>query len=533
MRPSQRGLLLAVIVIALGATLGGVYGERVQATGVEDSDLQETLAAFTRVYAIIEQNYAERIDPERAIYQGAIPGMLRMLDPHSTFFDARTFRLLREEQQGHYYGIGMQVAPRDGRTIVLAPFVGSPAYKAGLRPGDVIVQVDDMPTDGLSTAEVADRLKGPKGTVVRIKILREGHDELLDFVITRDEIPRVSVEYAFELRPGIAYVRIVNFNETTQEELSKALAQFDLSHLKGMLLDLRGNPGGLLTQGVAVADLFLAKNQLIVSHKGRAQRERRYYATRGNNGVDYPLIVLLDRFSASASEIVAGAIQDHDRGLIVGEISFGKGLVQTVYPLSQDTGLALTTAKYYTPSGRLIQRDFKTVSLYNYYYRSTREENENSGRVYKTDSGRTVYGGGGIRPDATVPHPQLNRFRQLLFRTNVFWPLPLGVGDFAKSFLGQQPNIEKSFEVDEPVLNQFRRFLEQKNVAYTEADMQENLDWIRRRIKKELFLSVFGAPEGFRVEIEGDIQVQKALELLPQAAELAASARRVMARRQP
>ncbi len=525
MRGSQRGVLLALTVIALSAALGGIYGARVEATVAGDSDLQEALAAFTKVYAIIEQNYAAPIDPERAIFQGAIPGMLRVLDPHSTFFDPRAFRILQEDQQGHYYGVGMQVAPRDGRTIVLAPFVGSPAYKAGLRPGDVIVQVDGTATDGMTTSEVADRLKGPKGTVVRIQVMREGHGEPLEFVITRDEIPRVSVEHAFEIRPGIAYVRVANFNETTQEELQKALAQFDLRSLRGLILDLRGNPGGLLNQGVAVADMFLAKNQLIVSHRGRTQRDRRYYATRGNSGIEFPLVILIDRWSASASEIVAGALQDHDRALVVGETSFGKALVQSVYPLSQETGLALTTAKYYTPSGRLIQRDFKALSLYSYFNRSERRENNNQGQTYTTDSGRVVYGGGGITPDVLIPHPALNRFQNLLLRRyDAFF-------NFAKHFLADRDTVPRDFVVDEYVLNRFRRFLDQNSIRFTEADIQENREWLERQIKRHIFNSVFGTPEGFRVELEGDLHVRKAIELLPRAAELAAAARRVTARR--
>lgn len=522
MRGSQRGSLLAVVVVLLCALLGGLYGQRVAATAAGDSDLQESLRTFTKVYAIIEENYADPVDPERAIYGGAIPGMLRVLDPHSSFFDARSFKLLKEAQRGRYFGVGMQVAPRDGRTIVLAPFVGSPAYRAGLRPGDVIIQVDDHLTEGLTTSEVADLLRGPKGTVVRVKVLREGHPEPLQFVITRDEIPRVSVEYAFYLRPAIAYIRIIDFNENTDKELAQALSQFDLPSLKGLLLDLRHNPGGLLQQGVAVADMFLAKNQLIVSHKGRAQRPRHYYARHGNQGIEYPMIVLIDRYSASASEIVAGAIQDHDRGLLVGETSFGKGLVQTVYHLSQDTGLALTTAKYYTPSGRLIQRDFKTVSFYSYYYRNQPEKNR-QGRVYKTDTGRNVYGAGGIAPDVVVPYPRPNRFQQLLTRHDAFF-------NFAKHFLADRDTVPREFVVDDYVLNRFRSFLREQNIRFTEPDIQENRDWLQRYIKKFIFISVFGLPDGFQVELEGDYQVQKALELLPQAAELLANARRVMAR---
>lgn len=524
MRGSQRGIVLALTVIALSAILGGVYGARVQATVAGGSDLQESLAGFTKVYAIVEQNYADPIDPERVIFHGAIPGMLRVLDPHSAFFDPRAFRLMQEDQQGHYFGVGMQIAPRDGRTIVLAPFVGSPAYKAGLRPGDVIFAVDGVPSEGMSTAEIADRLKGPRGTVVRVKVLREGHEEPLEFIITRDEIPRVSVEYALEVRPGVVYIRVANFNETTEEELTKALGQYDLPQLKGVLLDLRGNPGGLLHQGVAVADMFLAKNQLIVSHRGRTQRDRPYYTTRGNNGIEFPLVVLIDRWSASASEIVAGALQDHDRALIVGETSFGKALVQTVFPLSYKTGLALTTARYYTPSGRLIQRDFKSVSLFNYLNRTNASENNNRGQTYKTDSGRTVYGGGGIMPDVVVSHPSLNRFQNLLRRQDVFF-------NFAKHFLADRDTVPRDFVVDDYVLNRFRKFLDQRNFHFTEPDIQENRAWIERQIKEYIFNSVFGLPEGFRVRLEGDYHVQKALELLPQAAELAATARRVTARR--
>ncbi|MFQ5662566.1 MAG: S41 family peptidase [Terriglobia bacterium] len=530
MRASQRGIWLAVAVVALSAVLGGIYGPRVQATVTGDSEIQQAIRNFTKAYAIIEQKYAEPVDPDRAIFQGAIPGMLRSLDPHSSFFDARSFSLLREEQTGHYYGVGMTVAPRDGRTIVLAPFVGSPAYKVGLRPGDVIYRVDGTPTENLTTSEVADMLKGPKGTVVRVQVLREGHDEPLEFLITRDEIPRLSVEYHFALRPGIGYVRLASFNENTDKELIQALNALGGTSLEGLILDLRGNPGGLLTEGVAVADMFLAQNQLIVSHRGRSQRERRYYATQGNRGRQFPLVVLIDRFSASAAEIVAGAIQDHDRGLVVGETSFGKGLVQTVYPLSQSTGLALTTARYYTPSGRLIQRDFTAVSLYNYYYAQNRENNNYD--AYTTDSGRTVYGGGGITPDVEVPRSELNPFQEKLVRKLILYPWNVGVGDFAKRYLARHPDISQDFEVDESVLNEFRAYLQERNLPYTEPDIQENLDWIKIKVKKELFTSVFGRDQGYRVAIGGDPQVQRAIEVLPQAKALADDARRTLARQQ-
>jgi len=279
---------------------------------------------------------------------------------------------------------------------------------------------------------------------------------------------------------------------------------------------------------VAVSDMFLDRNQLIVSHRGRSPPERRYYAVRGNRGNQVPLVVLVNGRSASASEIVSGAVQDHDRGLVVGEQTFGKGLVQTVSPLSQGTGLALTTARYYTPSGRLIQRDYKDVSLYDYLYN---HKNPQPTEVKLTDGGRQVFGGGGITPDVLVPRPKLNSFQQLLLRRVVFYPYRGGVGSFTTYFLGGRPVVTKDFVVDAGILNQFRRALEKENIEYTEADIAANLDWIERHIKKEVFLSVFGLSEGYQVELEDDPQVLKAIESIPQARALYQNVRRLTAQR--
>ncbi len=281
--------------------------------------------------------------------------------------------LLREDQEGKYYGVGMSIQSRPGKmgklvTIVVAPIPGSPAFRAGLRPGDVVAKVDGKATDGMNTQQVAEMLKGPKGTQVQVTIVREGYDQPLDVNITRDEISQNSVDDAFMIRPGVAYIHINKFNENTNDELSDALRKLNEKNLQGLVLDLRGNPGGLLQEAVEVCDHFLEKSQLIVYHSGRHSQEKRYYATRGDDGNEYPIVVLINRMSASAAEIVTGALQDHDRALVMGEPSFGKGLVQTVYQLSEHTGLALTTAHYYTPSGRLIQREYENVSLYDYYY---------------------------------------------------------------------------------------------------------------------------------------------------------------------
>jgi carboxyl-terminal processing protease len=529
MNPERRGLLVVIAVLAISAILGGIYGPSVRATSSSADDTQTAVRDFTKVLDVVQSNYAEPVDVDKTVYQGAIPGMLRMLDPHSNFFDQRQFALLREDQRGKYYGVGMVVAPRDNRTVVVSPYVGAPAYNAGLRPGDVITKVDDKATDGLSTTEVADMLKGPKGTVVKITVTREGYSDPLVFTVTRDEIPRHSVDIAFLMKPGVGYIRLSQFNETTDREIADALKQLGANSLDGIVLDMRGNPGGLLNEAVAVGDMFLDKGQLIVSYHGRNAPERRFVAIRGNQGMTVPLVILVNNNSASAAEIVTGAVQDHDRGLVVGETTFGKGLVQTVTPLSESTGLALTTARYYTPSGRLIQRDYKAMSLYEYHYE--RKVPEHPSEIRQTDSGRQVTGGGGITPDIVVDAPKLDKFQETLFRDSVFVPSEQGVGDFTRFFLGTKPSITHSFEVDDIVMHEFRDYLSKHNIRYTEPEMAENQDWIKRKIKQEVFMSAFGTQEGFKVLLEADPQVQKAVEALPQARALYENARKVVAQR--
>jgi carboxyl-terminal processing protease len=522
---SRRALFLVVFILVTCGFLGIVFGQKINPSAAPggDSDVRDSLRQFTTVYDVVEQNYAEPVNPDKAIYNGAIPGMLHVLDPHSNFFDPKAYSLLREDQRGKYYGVGMTVGPRNNKVIVIAPFVGTPAYRAGIRPGDIIAAVDGKPTDNMSTGDVADLLKGPKGTTVHITILREGADKPLEFAVVRDEIPRYSVDLHFLIKPGIGYMHVSGFNETTEHEVADALDQ--MGDLKGLILDLRQNPGGLLNEGVGVADKFLHKGQLIVSHHGRASQEKRYTAAHGNGGKDYPLVVLVNRGTASAAEIVAGAIQDHDRGLIVGETTFGKGLVQTVYPLSENTGLALTTAKYYTPSMRLIQRDYANVSLYDYYFNRESEENaHNASREVKlTDSGRTVYGGGGITPDVKIDAVKSNKFQDSLLQHYAFF-------NFAKHYAVTH-HPAKNFEVDDVVLLDFRKFLDDEKVAYTEAELLENNTWVRSNIKSEIFVDVFGQEEGLKVRAETDPQVTKALDLLPQAKQLAESARKIVAER--
>jgi carboxyl-terminal processing protease len=526
---SRRGVVVLIVVLAVSAVLGGLYGPSVRATAAGQNDMQDSVKSFTHVLSVVERNYAEPVDTDKVIYDGAIPGMLRVLDPHSNFFDPKQYALFKEEQQGKYYGVGMTVQQRENQTVVLAPFVGSPAYKAGIRPGDIIQKVDGKPCDGLTTTEVADMLKGAKGTVVHISLGREGWEKPIEVTVTRDEIPRPGVEYFTMVKPGIGYVRVSTFNETTDSDLAEALRQLDVSKLDGLIIDLRNNGGGLLNQAVGMADMFLDKNEIVVSHRGRASQNHPYYAIRGNQGIEVPVIVLINGQSASASEIVSGAIQDHDRGLIVGETSFGKGLVQTQFPLSEDTALLLTTARYYTPSGRLIQRDYKNVSLYDYHYNP---QPPTKPEVKLTDSGRQVFGGGGITPDDVVAAPKPDDFQQMLYRRGVFYTQQQGVGDFTRFYLGEKPEITKDFVVNDAVLAQFRKYLDQQKIKYSDADIQANINWLKWQIKREVFTAYFGLNDGYKVELQDDVQLEKAIDLIPQAKALYQNARKILAERE-
>src|SRR5579859_6953524 len=522
---TRRSLFFVLLVILVCGSLGAGFqrsgSSSPYAGGASDSDVRDSLRQFSEIYNLVEQNYAEPVNPDKAIYNGAIPGMLHVLDPHSNFFDPKSYSALREEQSGRYYGVGMQIAPRNNKIIVVAPFAGTPAYKAGLRPGDVIIAVDGKPTDNLGVSDLAYMLKGPKGTNVHISILRESNDKPLEFNVVRDEIPRNSVDLKFLMRPGIGYMHVSAFNETTEQEVDDALNSF--GDLKGLVLDLRGNPGGLLNECVGVADKFLKKGQIIVSHRGRSSPERTYKAAHGTGGRDYALAALVNRGTAAAAEIVAGAIEDHDRGLIAGEVTFGKGLVQTVYPLSENTGLALTTARYYTPSGRLIQRYYSNISLYDYYYsRDSAESSNTANREVKlTDSGRTVYGGGGITPDVNIPSVKTNHFQDTLLQHYAFF-------NFAKRYVvNHKPT--KNFEVDDATMQEFRKSLDEANIPYTQAELIDNSDWIKSNIKAEIFTDAFGQDEGMKVRAESDPEVIKGLELLPQAKALADNARKIIA----
>src|SRR3984885_14056504 len=521
---ARRALFTVVLFFSVCAVVGSLMQRRVGAQSSEDeSQLRDSLKSFTNVYALVEQNYAEPIQGDKAdaaIYDGAIPGMLRVLDPHSNFYDPKAYAKMREDQHGKYYGVGMTIQPQSvggvQRVVVVYPYEGTPSYKAGVRPGDVIISVDGKTTDNLNSEEVANMLKGPKGTHVHLTVSREGAAAPLAFDLVRDEIPHPSIDLKEEIRPGIGYIHITQFQETTGREVSDALDSFG-PDMKGLILDLRGNPGGLLTEAVATCDKFLKKGQVIVSQRGRAFPEQTYHAMHGNGGKDYPVVVLVNHGTASAAEIVSGALQDHDRAIVVGETTFGKGLVQTVYQLSDNTGLALTTYHYYTPSGRLIQRNYNGVSLYDYYYNHDQPQDTKSREVKATDSGRTVFGGGGITPDDKIDTPKSVPVQDVLLEHYAFF-------NFAKHYMANR-TVGKDFQVDDAVMDSFKQFLTSQQIPYTDADLTPVMDWVKANIKAEIFTTQFGQEEGLKVRANWDPMINKALDYLPQAKALEGAAK--------
>jgi carboxyl-terminal processing protease len=544
----HRFAVLIILVILTSSLLGGFLGGKASAgSAPPQNSPNDFLREFTEAVDVIEKNHVDNVGSDKLIYS-AIKGMLRMLDPHSSFFDPKEFARLREEQHSKYFGLGIRVrsllrGDRGKVVIVEPPSINSPAQKRGLRAGDVISKIEGVSIDDWTQDQVVDHLRGPRGTAVEITVERPGIRTPIQFKVERDEIPIITVPYAFEVKPGIGYVKIDRFSESTADELRQKLDKIGIGKLSGLILDLRDNPGGLLNQAIDVADFFVRKNAVIVSTLGRMQGSSHKYTAPSLEKIQIPLVVLINKHSASASEIVAGALQDHDRALIVGETSFGKGLVQSVYTMENNTGMALTTARYYTPSGRLIQRDY-SGSAFDYYNLPDAPGANTQAREKKsTDSGREVLGGGGITPDVMAALRELNRFEALLNAKDVFFEyarrlasgqLPAGSNfslpvkaDEVKGAAARDDAAAAiaKLEITDALLDDFKEFLRSRKVEFTNQDISDNVDFIKRRIKQEIFTSAFGLQEGFRVAVQGDTQVQKALEVMPEAKTLMTTGR--------
>ena len=522
---SHRSLTAAVFAIILSALAGGAFGRSALAT----EDRLSHTKAFAAAVSAIENNYAGTVESDRLVY-GAINGMLQTLDPHSSFMDPRTYAQMRERQEGRYYGLGLTIVPVDGDITVVRVFEGSPAYGKGIRRGDVIAFIEGEDAKGWPSDQAVRRLKGPKGTFVAIKVRRKGLEELIPMEVMRDEITIPAVTAHFMLDAQTGYVRIDDFAEHTEEELTSALHAMQSKGMKRIVLDLRGNPGGQLDQAIRMVNLFVPRGLMVVYTRGREKSaDQEYRATENGEFLTAPMIVLVNRQSASASEIVSGALQDHDRALVVGETTFGKALVQSVYRV-QGAGLALTTARYFTPSGRMIQRPWDG-SFDEYLTYSLKEQSERAHTPEQTKftaAGRKVYSGGGIEPD--------QRFDG---RDEGFNPTPFGRSLFARALFASYAEqftaegdtragaqgknrkvVRPGFTVDDAMLQDFKQFAAGRRMRIDETAFAKDRAFIRAMIRYEIDNALFSAATARQRLIVDDPQAQFALTQFPEAEKL-------------
>ncbi|MGH9928363.1 MAG: S41 family peptidase [Pyrinomonadaceae bacterium] len=511
---------------------------------VVKSDVSEALS-------VIQDNYIDgkKLD-YNTIFKSSISGMLNVLDPHSTYLDAADFAAFKTEQRSQYFGIGATIGDlTEGdqiNTYIRATFEQAPAARAGLRFGDKIVAVDDQSMKGKNFSEVRKFLLGPLGTVVKVTVEHAATGESETVTITRDAVSLPSIPQAYMIRPGVGYVAMTGgFNTTTADEFQDALQNLHSKGMNMLILDLRGNRGGLLIQAVRVANTFLQHGQLIVTQKGRIRGSTEPFNALNDNPDNVPLVVLVNGDTASAAEIVAGALQDHDRALIVGENSFGKGLVQLPYQLEYDSALLLTIAKYFTPSGRLIQRDYSNGANYDYYTRGGLSNDKDTtlapppGPESHTDTGRAVYGGGGISPDEIAKPAKFTLAEARLTNPIFGFALELAMGRVAGfGNYKVQPKIEYNhdlqstdFPVTDSLFKELKKFLGAKPVfKVTPEQLDRARPFVERQLRYELATAAYGSLAAVQVFNENDPQLAKAVAAMPRARELALAARRARAR---
>jgi len=520
---------MAVFAIVFCALVGGFYGR--SALAVEDQ-VPDQYKVFTAALTAIDANYIGTVESDRLVY-GAITGMLQTLDPHSSFMDPRTYAQMRERQEGRYYGLGITIAVVDGEITVVSLFEGSPAYQKGLRRGDIIGKIEGEETKGWTSDDAVRRLRGPKGTPVRISLKRSGYDQLIDLAVIRDEIHIPTVPASFMLDAQTGYVRLSEFGENTDQELGQSLRALNRQGMKRLVLDLRNNPGGALDQAIKVANRFLPRGNMVVYTRGRVPNsDQDYRATESSDYLNVPMVTLTNRSSASASEIVSGALQDHDRSLIVGETTFGKALVQSVYRVSEGAGVAVTTAHYYTPSGRLIQRPWDD-SFDEYLTYTMRDQDPNKAHspedLKLTDAGRKVYSGGGIEPDRRFDGPiegfNPTRFGRTLYARNIFDVYAQRFTRKGDTRITMTPTatlreLSPGFEVTDAMVTEFRDLVEKSKVKIDDADWQKDLAFIKAMIRYEIDLDLFGVEAARKDLVKSDPQLQFALTLFPDAQRL-------------
>ena len=526
---SYRSLSGAVFAVVVCALVGGFYGRSVLSA---QDQIPDQYKIYTAALSAIEANYVGTTEPDRLVY-GSITGMLQTLDPHSSFFDPRAYAQMRERQEGRYYGLGITISVQDGEITVVSLFEGSPAYQKGLRRGDVIARIMGEDTQGWTSDQAVKKLRGPKGTPVAISIRRSGFDKLIDLEVTRDEIHIPTVPAAFMLDAQTGYVRVSEFGENTDSELGDALDNLSRQGMKRLVFDLRNNPGGALDQAIKVANRFLPRGDMVVYTRGRLPNsDQDYRATESSDYLDLPMVTLVNRSSASASEIVSGALQDHDRSLVVGETTFGKALVQSVYRISEGAGVAVTTAHYYTPSGRLIQRPWDdSFDEYLTYTLRDQDPNQvhNAADLKYTDAGRKVYSGGGVEPDRRFDGPlegfNPTQFGRTLFNRQLFDTFAQRFSRKGDTRIAATPSAPRrelgpDFQVTDAMLAEFKDFAQKSRIKWDEAAWKKDQDFIRAMIHYEIDLDLFSVAEARKNLSARDPQLQFALGLFPEAQQL-------------
>lgn len=519
----------AIVLFTLSVLFGSFFGNQLLAVS---GDNQTQIRKLTELLQVAHENYGAEVAYKDLVY-ASIDGMMRTLDPHTNFLSPEDYEDMRERQQASFYGLGILVSMRDGDLTVISPIEGTPAWRLGLRAGDVISAIEGEPTNKMTIDEAINKLKGPKGTQVHISIVRRGLGEPMQLEVTRAEIPQNTVRYSYMMTPEVGYIRLTDFTRSSYREMYEAIDKLKKEGMKKLLLDLRSNGGGLLDQTVSISGLFVPSGSLIVETRGRLPDSRqRFEAEADRPPIDLPLVVLVNNGTASASEILSGAIQDHDVGLVAGTPTWGKGLVQTVYNLSYGAGIALTTAKYYTPAGRLIQRDY--TSYYDYYthfgpesgpgaagvHQDGAPELPQQGEEFHTDLGRKVFGGGGITPDVPLELPDGPQILTALFAKNSFF-------EFAVDYHNGHPVANTQWKPDPKVVDEFRDWVVKEEVATAEA-IDKMLaepaarDYTLRQIHSDIFNAAFGTQEANRVLAQGDEQIKGALGLFDQASQLLA-----------
>lgn len=526
----MRPVSIVMFVIAVSALVGGLFGRSALAV---DDRLTARYATFSAALSAIEGQYVDKVESDRVVY-AAIRGMLSTLDPHSSFFDPREYAQMRERQEGRYYGLGITIQSIEGDITAASVFEGSPAFKVGIRRGDVMARIDGDDAKGWTTEQAMKKLRGGKGTMVKVEIRRRGYEQLLPLDVTRDEVQILTVPAHFMIDATTGYIRHQDWGENTDREMQRALNDLRSKGMTRLLYDIRGNPGGPLDQAIKVSNEFLPKGKMIVYTRGRVRNsDQDYHATEDSTFLDIPMVVIANRNSASASEIFTGAMQDHDRAYVVGETTFGKALVQSVYPIANGAGLALTTAHYFTPSGRLIQRPWdETFDEYLSYTQKDQDATKphNPSDLKRTGAGRPVYSGGGVEPDKYVAG-QIEGFNPSTFARALYGRQEFET--FSQKFIADGDTripqalgkgwvvIKRGFTVDDQMLQDFRAQLVVNKVKMDEPAWQKDLTFIKAMLRFRIDEAAFGIAEARRNLIAVDPQAQVAMQSFGEAEKLA------------